>query len=68
LGEIQNIEPDISGKTGKQRNLLVSVKRVTLKEGKVLYTCRDISHRVRTEKALQRSEELLINSCGMPAI
>ncbi|MBW4494925.1 MAG: PAS domain S-box protein [Oscillatoria princeps RMCB-10] len=58
-GEIQNIEREVAGKTGKRRTLLVSVKRVAIKGGTVLYTCRDISDRKRTEEALQRSEELL---------
>ncbi|WP_017721225.1 PAS domain S-box protein [Kamptonema formosum] len=58
-GEIQNIEREIAGKTGKRRTLLVSVKRVAIKGGTVLYTCRDISDRKQTEEALQRSEELL---------
>ncbi len=58
-GEIQNIEREIADNTGRRRTLLVSVKRVAINAGTVLYTCRDISDRKRTTVALEQSEQLL---------
>ncbi|MEW5945419.1 MAG: ATP-binding protein [bacterium] len=58
-GEIQNIERDISDKHGGNHSLLVNVKRVSIRGGTVLYTCRDITERKAAEEALQRSEKQL---------
>ena len=48
-GELPNIEREVSAKSGDNRTLLVSVKRVSIRGGTVLYTCRDISDRKKTE-------------------
>lgn len=58
-GEIQNIEWQPTEKIGIHRTLLVSVKRVSINNGTILYTCRDITERVQAEAALKQSEELL---------
>jgi len=55
-GEIQNIECTIVDKFGKDHSLLVNVKRVDIKGGTVLYTCRDISDRKAAEDMLKESE------------
>jgi PAS domain S-box-containing protein len=56
LGEIQNIEHTITDQAGKAHALLVNVKRVSIREGTRLYTCRDITERKRAEEALHASE------------
>jgi PAS domain S-box-containing protein len=55
--EIRNIERDILDKVGRKHTLLVNVKRVSIKGGTILYTCRDITERVRTEQELRRYKE-----------
>ncbi|MBD2042611.1 PAS domain S-box protein [Microcoleus sp. FACHB-672] len=54
LGEIRNIERQIKDKFGNSHFMLVSVKRVSIKQGTVLYTCRDITERKQTKQALLR--------------
>jgi PAS domain S-box-containing protein len=49
-GEITNIERKITDKAGRSRLVLVNVKRVTIKDGTVLYTCREITQRKRAEE------------------
>ncbi|MEE8423141.1 MAG: response regulator, partial [Thermodesulfobacteriota bacterium] len=55
LGEIINLEIEIIDKAGKKHDLLVNVKGVSIKGGTKLITCRDITERKQTEKALQRA-------------
>ncbi|MEN8808753.1 MAG: PAS domain S-box protein, partial [Desulfobacterales bacterium] len=55
--ELKNIECVIQDKSGVAHILLVNVKLVSIKGGTVLYTCRDITDRKRTEEALLESEE-----------
>ncbi|AFZ18611.1 PAS domain S-box protein [Allocoleopsis franciscana] len=42
-GELRNIQQEITDKLGKSHHLLVNIKRVSIQEGAVLYTCRDIT-------------------------
>ncbi len=56
-GEIQNLEWEIEDQTGKQHILLINIKRVAIKGGTILYTCRDITQRRQTAAALRESEE-----------
>src|SRR5688572_27467623 len=58
-GEIQNIEHQIEAKGGQHRCLLVHVKPVSIKGGTILYVCRDITDRKRSEQALRRNEQRL---------
>ncbi|OLP20142.1 hypothetical protein BST81_01525 [Leptolyngbya sp. 'hensonii'] len=58
-GEIKNLERDILDKFGKPHTLLISVKRVCINGGTVLYTCRDITERRQTEIALSAHEACL---------
>ncbi len=51
-GEIQNIDRVITDKLGKDHLLLVNVKHVSIQEGTVLYTCRDVTERRSLEKAV----------------
>ena len=59
-GELQNIEKDIVDKDGNKHNLLINVKRVAIKDGTVLYTCRDITE-------LRRIEEEIVNLAKFPS-
>ncbi len=49
-GEIHNIERVIVDKQGRERVFLISVKRVSIKGGTVLYTCHDITERKQLEE------------------
>jgi two-component system, sporulation sensor kinase E len=62
LGEIANIEREITDKAGAVHALIVNVKRVSIQGATVLYTCRDISDRKRVEDALRQSEERLLEA------
>ena len=55
--EIPNIERLITDKSGQQHTLLVTVKRVDIRGGTVLYTCRDITERKQIEEQLKESEK-----------
>jgi len=56
VGEIPNIEREITDKYGKQHVLLVTVKHVLIRGGTVLYTCHDITERKRAEEELQKAK------------
>ena len=49
-GEITNIEREITDKVGARHVVLVNIKRVAIKDGTVLYTCREITQRKRAEE------------------
>ncbi|OPY25182.1 MAG: sensory histidine kinase AtoS [Methanobacterium sp. PtaU1.Bin242] len=61
FGEIRNIEHDIVDMSGEIHNLLVSIKKVSIKEGTCLYSCRDITERKKAEDALKESYAELEN-------
>jgi PAS domain S-box-containing protein len=54
-GEIRNIEQRITDTSGQEHTLLVTVKRVSIKGGTVLYSCRDITDRKRAEDQVRSS-------------
>ncbi|MHB8765602.1 MAG: PAS domain-containing protein [Deferrisomatales bacterium] len=56
-GELANLERPVTGDDGRERALLVSVKRVSIRGGTVLYTCRDVSDRQRMEDELRRTRD-----------
>ena len=56
VGEISNIEREIVDKAGNVHCALVTVKRVSVKGGTRLFTCRDITERKRADMALRDSE------------
>ena len=58
-GEIQNIEHEIQTKERTARALLVHVKSVAIRNGTILYTCRDVTERKCAEAQLRRNEERL---------
>jgi PAS domain S-box-containing protein len=67
LGEIKNIERQITDKKGAIHHLLVNVKRVSIKDGTVLYTCRDVSERKQAEEMVRSERDKLrgvLNAIG----
>lgn len=57
--EIANIERHVLDAYGRQHDLLVTVKRVDIQGGTVLYTCRDFTERKQLQDELQRLNENL---------
>jgi PAS domain S-box-containing protein len=55
LGQIPNIERVIVDGQGRERTFLITVKRVSIKKGTILYACRDVTERRWAEEALSRS-------------
>ncbi len=54
--EIRNYEYIAHDKENRIHNLLINIKKVSIKNGSYLFTCRDISERKKIEIALQESE------------
>lgn len=52
-GELRNLQQEITDKFGKIHHLLVNVKRVSIQEGAVLYTCRDITEYQQAEARIR---------------
>jgi PAS domain S-box-containing protein len=51
-GELRNIEREITAKSGERRTVLVQLKRVSIRGGTVLCTCRDVTELKHAEKEL----------------
>ncbi len=54
--QLTNIEHEITDKFGQKHLLLVNIKRVSIKNGTLLYSCRDITVRRQMLDALRASE------------
>lgn len=54
--ELENIEIEIIDKYDKMHVILTNIKKVPIFQDNVLYTCRDITERKKTEKSLKDSE------------
>jgi PAS domain S-box-containing protein len=61
-GEVRNIECSTTSKSGGRRDLLVHVKQVSIQDGTVLYSCRDVTERKRAEEALRGVSGRLISA------
>ena len=59
-GEIINIETAILDKYGKKHHLLINVKKVSIRGGTILYSCRDITLRKRAEEELKSTQTTLV--------
>ena len=57
VGELANLERSIHDKHGERHTLLVTIKRVSIDRGTLLFTCRDITQRYEADEALRASEE-----------
>lgn len=51
-GELRNIEREVATKSGGRRTLLIQLKRVSIKGGTVLCTCRDVTELKQAEREL----------------
>jgi PAS domain S-box-containing protein len=58
-GELQNIEYEVTDDRGRLHDLLVNVKRISIGNGAVLYTCRDVTaHNAAGERIRRLNEQL----------
>jgi len=55
-GEIRNVEREITSKTGERRTILVHFKRVSIQNGTVLCTCRDVTELRQAERQLAAAQ------------
>ncbi|MFC4439058.1 MULTISPECIES: bacterio-opsin activator domain-containing protein [Natrialbaceae] len=51
-GVLTNIECTATDKAGREHTLLVNVREVSIQDGTILYSCRDVTKRKRREEAL----------------
>nr|WP_303648863.1 bacterio-opsin activator domain-containing protein [Haloarchaeobius litoreus] len=56
-GVLKNIECTATDKAGNEHTLLVNVREVSIQDGTILYSCRDISKRKQREEALATLQE-----------
>jgi PAS domain S-box-containing protein len=56
-GVLKNIECTVADKAGREHTLLVNVREVSIQEGTLLYSCRDITKRKQREEALATLQE-----------
>jgi PAS domain S-box-containing protein len=52
VGEIRNLDREITARSGERRTVLVHLKRVSIQGGTVLCTCRDVTELKHAEKEL----------------
>ena len=71
----RNIEREVRDKSGRTRSLLVSVKRVCIGDGTLLYCCREVTERQQAERCqrlaarvLQRINESSEKTSAIPDI
>jgi PAS domain S-box-containing protein len=57
--ELQNIERAVQDKAGQTRILLVNVKKVSIKDGTLLYTCHEITERKKAQAEQKKQREYL---------
>lgn len=56
-GVLKNIECTVTDKVGREHTLLVNVREVSIRDGTLLYSCRDITKRKQREEALTTLQE-----------
>ncbi len=61
-GEIRNIEREVTAKSGEHRSLLIHLKKVSIKGGTVLYSCRDVTDRRHAEEELRAVRQELAHA------
>ena len=57
-GVLKNIECTVPDKAGREHTLLVNVREVSIQDGTILYSCRDITKRKQREEALATLQEM----------
>jgi PAS domain S-box-containing protein len=61
LKEVSNIDWQIITPSKKTKELLINIKEVNIREGKYLFTCREVTERRKAEKEVVRSNTRLNN-------
>ncbi|MBV0925997.1 GAF domain-containing protein [Halomicroarcula limicola] len=56
-GILKNIETTVTDKAGREHTLLVNVREVSIQDGTLLFSCRDITKRKQREEALATLHE-----------
>jgi len=56
-GILKNIECTVSDSAGREHTLLVNVREVSIQDGRLLYSCRDVTRRKQREEALTTLQE-----------
>ena len=56
-GVLKNIECTVTDKAGREHTLLVNVREVSIQDGTLLYSCRDVTKRKQREEALAALHE-----------
>lgn len=67
-GEIRNIELSVCDKLGRQHELMVNVKQVSIQNGTMLITCRDITEKRQAEQEAQLKQEQLVQAGKMVSL
>ena len=60
-GEIKNLQLSVKDANGLTKILLINIKRVNIQQGKLLFSCRDISDHEKTKNTLNRRETEYFN-------
>ncbi len=55
-GELKNIDRIVLDKSGCEHDILLNIKKVNIKGGTVLYSCRDITERKQVEEQLRTTQ------------
>ena len=66
--EISNIEHRAVDAEGTPHDLLINVRRVNIQGGTRMYTCRDITARKETERALERQNDLFAKAQSLAGV
>jgi PAS domain S-box-containing protein len=66
--EITNIEREVTSKSGERRTILIHVKEVSIQGGTVLFACRDITDRKRTEDELRAARLDLVHASRLALV
>lgn len=67
-GEIPNIEREVTAKSGERHTVLILVKRVSIKGGTVLYSCRDVTELRAVEKELAAARLTLSHAARLSLV
>ena len=68
FGEIRNIELSVCDKLGRQHELIVNVKKVSIQNGTTLITCRDITEKREAEREANLKQEQLVQAGKMVSL
>jgi PAS domain S-box-containing protein len=67
-GEIRNVEREVTAKGGERRTVLVHLKRVSIRRGTVLFTCRDVTERKEAERQLAAARRELAHAARLALV